>query len=55
MGEASSAVTCYEESAEFLLKIPAKDLEVIVEILVSYSDFSLHYFYVPSILYVKQA
>lgn len=42
MGDTGSAVTCYEESAEFLSKILANDLEVIPEILVSYSKFPLH-------------
>lgn len=30
MGDASSAVGYYEESVEFLSKLPAKDLEVII-------------------------
>lgn len=28
MGDTGSAVTCYEESAEFLSKLPTEDLEV---------------------------
>lgn len=35
MGYTGSAVTCYEESAEFLSKIPAKDLEVVHTLSVS--------------------
>ncbi|RRT37741.1 hypothetical protein B296_00035158 [Ensete ventricosum] len=32
MGDASSAVGYYEESVEFLSKLPAKDLEVVIPV-----------------------
>jgi hypothetical protein len=43
MEDTGSAVACYEERAEFLRKMPAKDLEVILENFVFYwFPFGLH-------------
>lgn len=44
MGDGDSAVKYYEESTEFLSKLPSKDLEVVISILVINIDVFDNYF-----------
>lgn len=46
MGDSSSAVNHFEESIEFLMKLPMNDLEVLTHWFLLYYDFANFYHFV---------